>query len=77
MTAVHKVLRGRDRIEQEGFGKFRAYYSFDARFCNPDSGQEKGGVEGVVDFARRNYMVPVPEAASLVIEIIVNRLRYH
>jgi hypothetical protein len=59
------VLRGRDRIENEGFGKFRAYYSFDARFCNPDSGHEKGGVEGLVGFARRNYMVPVPEAASL------------
>jgi len=44
-TAVEKVLRGRDRIEQEGFGKFRAYYSFDARFCNPDSGHEKGGLE--------------------------------
>jgi len=64
-TAVEKVLRGRDRIEQEGFGKFRAYYSFDARFCNPDSGHEKGGVEGLVGFARRNYMVPFPEAASL------------
>jgi transposase len=64
-TAVHTVLRGRDRIEQEGFGKFRAYYSFEARFCNPDSGHEKGGVEGLVGFARRNYMVPVPEAASL------------
>jgi len=64
-TAVHTVLRGRDRGEQEGFAKFRAYYSFEARFCNPDSGHEKGGVEGLVGFARRNYMVPVPEAASL------------
>jgi len=64
-TAVNKVLRGRGRIEQEGFGKFRAYYSFEARFCNPDSGHEKGGVEGLVGFARRNYMVPIPEAANL------------
>lgn len=64
-TAVQKVMRGRDRVEQEGFGKFKAYYSFEARFCNPDSGHEKGGVEGLVGFARRNYMVPVPEAASL------------
>ena len=64
-TAVQKVLRGRDRIEQDGFSKFRAYHSFEARFCNPDSGHEKGGVEGLVGFARRNYMVPVPEAASL------------
>jgi len=64
-TAVNKVLRGRERIEQEGFGKFRAYYSFEARFCNPDSSHEKGGVEGLVGVARRNYMVPIPEAANL------------
>jgi len=64
-SAVQKVLRGRDRVEQEQFCKLRAYYSFEARFCNPDSGHEKGGVEGLVGFARRNYMVPVPEAASL------------
>ena len=63
--AVRKVLRGRDRVEQEQFCKLKAYYSFEARFCNPDSGHEKGGVEGLVGFARRNYMVPVPEAASL------------
>ncbi len=64
-TAVQKVLRVRGRIEQEGFSKFRAYYSFEARFCNPDSGHEKGGVEGLVGYARRNYMVPIPEADSL------------
>ena len=64
-TAVRKVFQGKKRIEQESFSKFRAYYSFAARFCNPDSGNEKGGVEGLVGFARRNYMVPVPEAKSL------------
>lgn len=64
-TAVNKVLQGRSRLEQEGFRKFKAYYSFESRFCNPDSGHEKGGVEGLVGFARRNYMVPVPEASTL------------
>jgi len=64
-TAVRKVLQGRNRTEQPGFSKFKAYYSFEPRFCNPASGHEKGGVEGLVGFARRNYMVPVPEAASL------------
>ncbi len=64
-TAVQKVMRGKDRREQEAFIKFKAYYSFEARFCNPDSGHEKGGVEGLVGMARRNYMVPVPEAESL------------
>ncbi len=59
------MLQGRNRIEQESFGKFKAYYNFEARFCNPNSGNEKGGVEGLVCFARRNYMVPIPEAESL------------
>lgn len=64
-TAVRKVMQGRQRQEQEGFRKFKAYHTFEARFCNPASGHEKGGVEGLVGFARRNYMVPVPEAANL------------
>jgi len=64
-TAVRRVLQGKRRIEQEHFTKFKAYHSFSARFCNPASGNEKGGVEGLVGFARRNYMVPVPEADTI------------
>lgn len=49
--------------------------AFEARFCNRNSGHEKGGVEGLVGFARRNYMVPIPEAESLsaLNEAILNR----
>ncbi len=50
-TAVLKVLKGKGRTEQEAFRKLKAYYSFEARFCNPASGHEKGGVEGLVGFA--------------------------
>ena len=64
-TAVEKVFRGKDRRLQEGFARFKAYYNFTARFCNAGKGHEKGGVEGLVGYARRNYMVPVPRAASL------------
>lgn len=64
-TAVRRVFRGKDREEQEAFAKFRAYYSFEARFCNPGEAHEKGGVEGLVGLARRNYMVPVPDVESL------------
>ena len=64
-TAVQKILKGKKRIEQESFGKFRAYHNFESRFCTPGEGHEKGGVEGIVGFSRRNYMVPVPEAVSL------------
>ncbi len=64
-TAVQKVLKGKKRIEQESYTKFKAYHNFESRFCTPGEGHEKGGVEGLVGFARRNYMVPVPEASSL------------
>lgn len=52
-------------MEQEEFTKFHAYYNFTPRFCNPDGAHEKGGVEGLVGYVRRNYLVPVPEAESL------------
>lgn len=64
-TAVQKVLKGKKRVMQENFSKFNAYYSFTPRFCNVAAGHEKGGVEGIVGFSRRNYMVPVPEARTL------------
>lgn len=64
-SAVQKILSGRGRIEQPSFQRFRAYYTFDARFCNAGCGHEKGGTEGLVGYARRNFLVPVPVVDSL------------
>jgi transposase len=64
-TAVQKILLGKNRILQKEFTKFKAYYNFTPRFCTPGQGHEKGGVEGLVGYARRNYMVPVPQAENL------------
>ena len=64
-TAVQKVLKGKKRIYQKEYAKFQAYYNFSPRFCNPGQGHEKGGVEGLVGYARRNYMVPIPKVDSL------------
>jgi transposase len=64
-TAVEKVLRGKDRKLRESFKRFQSYYTFTPRFCNPGQGHEKGGVEGLVGYARRNYLVPLPEADSI------------
>ncbi len=63
-SAVQKVLRGRQRIEQESFRRFRSYYNFEPRFCNPGCGHEKGGTEGAVGYVRRNYLVPMPVVES-------------
>jgi len=60
-TAVKKVLQGRDRQEQSSFVAFRSHYLFESRFCNPGEAHEKGLVEGLVGYARRNWMVPIPE----------------
>ncbi len=63
-SAVLKVPRGSKRIGQQAFIAFRNYYTFEAVFCNPGKGNEKGGVEGPVGYARRNYLTPVPRVES-------------
>lgn len=60
--AVQRVLEGRNREEQERFVSLRSYYLFESRFCTPGQGHEKGLVENEVGYARRNFMVPLPEA---------------
>lgn len=64
-TAVKRMLAGGKREEQEGFARLRTHYVFEARFCNPASGNEKGMVENLVGYSRRNFLVPVPEVADL------------
>ena len=64
-TAVNKVYRGKKRDLQQDYAKFVGYYNFTPRFCNRGAGHEKGGVEGLVGYARRNYMVPIPQTKSL------------
>jgi transposase len=64
-TAVQKIYRGKKRDLQKSYEKFVAYHNFEPRFCNANAGHEKGGVEGLVGYARRNYMVPVPQADSI------------
>jgi transposase len=65
--AVTRVLRGRDRDENERFVALRSHHGYDAFFCGSgvDGAHEKGGVEGEVGRFRRNHLVPVPDVASL------------
>lgn len=63
-AAVLRVLEGRTRQEQQAFVVFRSHYLFESRFCTPGQAHEKGRVEDGVGFARRNFMVPIPQVAS-------------
>lgn len=49
----------------EGYLSFAAHYAFKTDFCNIASGNEKGLVENLVGYARRNFMVPIPKVSSL------------
>ena len=65
-TAVTKIIKGSpDREETKQFSSLRSHYLFDSQFCNVRSGNEKGAVENLVGYARRNTMVPVPDVPDL------------
>ncbi len=52
--------------KQEGYTALSAHYGFKALFCNPAEGHEKGLVEGLVGWSRRNILVPVPKVDTLI-----------
>jgi hypothetical protein len=64
-SAVQKILRGHRREETARFVAFRSHWRFEAEFCNPAEGHEKGGIESEVGYFRRNHWVPVPKARDL------------
>lgn len=58
-TGVGRKI-GDEIRESVFFSRFRAHYRFRIRFCNPDSGHEKGNVERKVGYDRSNLFVPIP-----------------
>lgn len=59
--AVKDILEGIERNLQEEFIKFKSFYCFEAIFCGPGKGNEKGMVENLVKYVRNNYFLPYPE----------------
>jgi transposase len=67
-AAVAQVLGfSRARVETDRWIAFRSHYDLEAFYCQPSikGAHEKGGVEGDIDWFRRNHLVPVPEVDSL------------
>jgi transposase len=61
---VAQITGDGERKPTEAFSELQSHYLFAAKFGRPGKGNDKGNVEGLVGYARRNFMVPVPRAAT-------------
>ena len=62
--AVGRILGDGTRQRTQVFSELQSHYLFQDRFGRPGKGNDKGKVEGLVGFARRNFMVPIPRFES-------------
>ena len=62
--AVAKILGGGERKKTRAFSELQSHYLFEEKFGRPGKGNDKGKVEGLVGYARRNFMVPIPRVGS-------------
>jgi transposase len=58
--AVSKIVGSRQRKVTDAFLRLKSHHLFEEHFCLVRRANEKGHVETLVGFARRNYFVPVP-----------------
>ncbi len=62
--AAVRILGDGTRQRTRVFSELQSHYLFADRFGRPGKGNDKGKVEGLVGWIRRNYLVPLPRAAS-------------
>ena len=62
--AVARILGDGTRVKTRAFTGLQSHYLFAEKFGRPGKGNDKGKVEGLVGYARRNFMVPIPRYAS-------------
>ena len=63
--AVAKILGDGTRKRTKAFGELQSHYLFEDRFGRPAKGNDKGKVEGLVGYIRRNFMVPLPRVRTI------------
>ena len=59
-----RILGDGKRQRTRTFTELQSHYLFEDRFGRPGKGNDKGKVEGLVGYARRNFLVPIPAFAS-------------
>lgn len=62
--AVGQILGDGTRTKTQAFLELQSHYLFAERFGRPGKGNDKGKVEGLIGYVRRNFLVPVPRCAS-------------
>ena len=62
--AVARILGDGTRQKTRAFSELQSHYLFAEKFGRPAKGNDKGKVEGIVGYARRNFMVPIPRVNS-------------
>ena len=62
--AVAKILGDGRRTRTRVFTELQSHYLFTDRFGRPGRGNDKGNVEGMVGYSRRNFLVPIPSFDS-------------
>ena len=62
--AVARILGDSRRKRTRAFTELQSHYLFDDRFGRPAKGNDKGKVEGMVGYVRRNFLVPIPSFES-------------
>ena len=55
-----RITGTRDRKLTDEFLRLKSHHLFEDHFCLVRRPNEKGHVETLVGFARRNFLVPVP-----------------
>ena len=61
---VARIMPDMIRKRTQRFSALLSHYVIDDRYGRPGKGNDKGKVEGLVGYARRNFMVPMPRFAS-------------
>jgi transposase len=63
--AVAKITGSRDRKPTREFLRPQSHFLYESHFCLVRRANEKGHVENLVGYGRRNFLVPVPKVDSL------------
>mgnify|MGYP000875611719 FL=1 len=61
---VAKIMPNGERQRTQRFSAMLSHYVVRDRYGRPGKGNDKGKVEGLVGYSRRNFMVPMPRFAS-------------